>query len=375
MRYDHYSMLPERAFQPRNGRFGGMTLEGSKGGGGAPAADPNIGIAQRQLAEISKEYLDSWKTEVWPTLKEQTLKQEARADEQFELDRALQDLQIQSANESMERYKKYGYPLQEKIFEEAQQAGGAEDQEKQAALALGDVRSATQREARNLALQQQSFGIDPTSGRYQGMMRATGVDSAAMEAAAANRARTAAEQLGWAKRMDATALAQGQFGNQATSTGLALTAGNQALMSGQVPIQNAGAMSSSMQGAYGGAMQGWNQVGQLGVDKYKADVSAYSAKQQADATAAAGMGQAFGSAAALYMKSDRRLKTDIQRLGTLEKWDIGVYSFKYVDSLKDEYGDKTYVGVMADEVEQVLPEAVITMADGYKAVNYDLVLE
>lgn len=352
-----------------------MTLEGGKGGGGAPAADPNIGIAQRQLAEISKEYLDSWKTEVWPTLKEQTLKQEARADEQFELDRALQDLQIQSANESMERYKKYGYPLQEKIFQEAEQAGGAEDQEKQAALALGDVRSATQREARNLALQQQSFGIDPTSGRYQGMMRATGVDSAAMEAAAANRARTAAEQLGWAKRMDATALAQGQFGNQATSTGLALTAGNQALMSGQVPIQNAGAMSSSMQGAYGGAMQGWNQVGQLGVDKYKADVSAYSAKQQADATAAAGMGQALGTAGALIYKSDRRLKTDIQRLGTLEKWDIGVYSFKYVDSLKDEYGDKTYVGVMADEVEQVLPEAVITMADGYKAVNYDLVLE
>jgi len=53
-----------------------MTLEGSKGGGGAPAADPNIGIAQRQLAEISKEYLDSWKTEVWPTLKEQFFKKQ-----------------------------------------------------------------------------------------------------------------------------------------------------------------------------------------------------------------------------------------------------------------------------------------------------------
>lgn len=376
MRYDHYSMLPEQAFQPRNGLFGGMTLEGGgKGGGSAPAPDPNIGRAQREMAAISREYLNSWKTEVWPALKEQSLKQEARADEQFELDRALQDMQIKSAKESMERYEKYGYPLQEKIFEEAEKAGGAEDQEKQAALALGDVRSATQREARNLALQQQSFGIDPSSGRYQGMMRASGVDSAAMEAAAANRARTAAEQLGWAKRMDATALAQGQFGNQATSTGLALTAGNQALMSGQIPVQNIGAMGSSMNQANMGAMQGWNQVGQLGVDKYKADVQAYSAKQQADAAFAAGIGQAVGTAGAMYAKSDRRLKTDIKRLGTLEKWDIGVYSFKYVDSLKDEYGDKTYVGVMADEVEQVLPEAVITMADGYKAVNYDLVLE
>ena len=34
MKYDHFSMLPERAFQPRNGRSG-MTLEG--GGGGGPS--------------------------------------------------------------------------------------------------------------------------------------------------------------------------------------------------------------------------------------------------------------------------------------------------------------------------------------------------
>lgn len=33
MRYDHFSMLPERAFQPRNGRCGGMALEGGGGGG------------------------------------------------------------------------------------------------------------------------------------------------------------------------------------------------------------------------------------------------------------------------------------------------------------------------------------------------------
>ena len=33
MKYDHFSMLPERAFQPRNGRSG-MTLEGGGGGGG-----------------------------------------------------------------------------------------------------------------------------------------------------------------------------------------------------------------------------------------------------------------------------------------------------------------------------------------------------
>jgi len=38
MRYDHFSMLPEKAFQPRGGfRSGGMTLEGGSSGGSPPA--------------------------------------------------------------------------------------------------------------------------------------------------------------------------------------------------------------------------------------------------------------------------------------------------------------------------------------------------
>jgi len=42
------------------------------------------------------------------------------------------------------------------------------------------------------------------------------------------------------------------------------------------------------------------------------------------------------------------------------------------DQLKDLPKDKQ-IGVMAQEVEKVIPEAVITMADGYKAVNYALI--
>lgn len=379
MRYDHFSMLPEKAFQPRNGRFG-MTLEGGKGGGGSPAPDPNIGIAQRELAEISKEYLNSWKTEVWPTLKEESQKQTARADEQFALDKAIQENQIKLAEEGQARYREYGYPLQEAIFKEAQAAGGEVDQARQAALALGDVRQATDRAAKDVEMQQRSYGIDPTSGRYQGMRRATAVDTSALEAAAANRARAAAEQLGWAKKMDAVALSQGQFGNQATSTGLALNAGNQALQSGQIPIQNAGAMSASMGGAYGGAMQGWNQVGSLGVQKYQADVDAYKAQQAANSSSSSGFGSMIGTLGAAAIKnpgifaSDRRLKKDIQFVEQLENG-INVYAFEYKDEYKDVHGHGVHYGFMADEIEQVIPEAVVTMADGYKAVNYGLVLE
>jgi len=357
MRYDHFSMLPELAFQPRNGRYG-MTLEGGKGGGGsAPAPDPNIGLAQQELAEISREYLENWKTEVWPTLKAESEKQTARADEQFALDREIQTRQKEIADIEYARRQELFFPIEERQISEAMAAGGEADQERQAALALGDIRAATARQQRDIAQQQQSFGIDPTSGRFQGMQRAAGIDTAAMEAAAANRARSAAEQLGWAKRMDALALGAGQFGNQATATGLSLTAGNQALMSGQVPIQNAMAMGSSMNQANTGAMQGWGQVGSLGVQKYSADVNAYRAQQEASASGSGGFGSMIGSlgAAAITKYSDRKMKTNIKRIGTYAPLNISIYSFEYKPEFKEIAGHGEYVGFMADEIEQVMP--------------------
>ncbi|MCQ4051580.1 tail fiber domain-containing protein [Klebsiella pneumoniae] len=60
--------------------------------------------------------------------------------------------------------------------------------------------------------------------------------------------------------------------------------------------------------------------------------------------------------------SDRRLKKDISLLGVRPDG-LGVYSFQYVD----ESGP--FIGVMADEVERVYPDAVIDLG-GYKAVDY-----
>ena len=299
MRLGYDDMLPIRAFQPRGkGPFAyGMTLEGGgKGGGGsAPAPDPNIGIAQQEMAKISREYLESWKNEVWPKMKEQAEKQEVRADEQFALDKELQTMQIESAKKTMAEFETFGKPMRESIYKAAEAYDTEANRERIAAEALGDVKSAFAIKSADEQRRLQGFGIDPTSGRATSTANANAIMEAAVGSAAANRARTAAEQLGWAKKMDAIALSQGQFGNQATSTGLALSAGNQALQAGQVPMANYGAMTSSMGSAYGGALQGWNQIGQMGVQKYNADVNAYSAQQQANATSSAGFGSMVGS--------------------------------------------------------------------------------
>ena len=66
------------------------------------------------------------------------------------------------------------------------------------------------------------------------------------------------------------------------------------------------------------------------------------------------------------IKSDIRLKQDIVKLGTLDNG-IGIYRFRYT------WSDQAYVGVMAQEVQMVMPEAVGRGADGCLRVNYDKV--
>lgn len=62
------------------------------------------------------------------------------------------------------------------------------------------------------------------------------------------------------------------------------------------------------------------------------------------------------------MMSDKRLKTNITKVGKTDGG-LDIYTYNYV------WGGPTQMGVMAQDVEKVNPEAVIEVA-GYKAVNY-----
>jgi hypothetical protein len=64
-------------------------------------------------------------------------------------------------------------------------------------------------------------------------------------------------------------------------------------------------------------------------------------------------------------RSDMMLKHDIVLLGHLENG-IGFYRFTY------NGGNKTYVGVMAQEVQTMMPSAVLRGSDGYLRVSYDM---
>jgi hypothetical protein len=63
--------------------------------------------------------------------------------------------------------------------------------------------------------------------------------------------------------------------------------------------------------------------------------------------------------------SDRRLKRNIRRVGATVH-DLALYSFQYI------WGGPYYVGVMAQEVLEAFPEAVITEPSGYLRVDYEM---
>lgn len=93
-----------------------------------------------------------------------------------------------------------------------------------------------------------------------------------------------------------------------------------------------------------------------------ADMQRYGIQQSGANAATSGLFNLAGAAAPLIF-SDRKLKSNIKRIGT-HKLGIGLYEY-------DIFGERQQ-GVMADEVEKIMPKAVLMHPSGYKMVNYGL---
>jgi hypothetical protein len=72
----------------------------------------------------------------------------------------------------------------------------------------------------------------------------------------------------------------------------------------------------------------------------------------------------------MMVPSDRTLKENVVRIGA-HSLGIGRYQFDY-RPVRTAFGRGRQFGVMADEVETVLPEAVSMHPDGYKVVDYGM---
>jgi hypothetical protein len=144
---------------------------------------------------------------------------------------------------------------------------------------------------------------------------------------------------------------------------------NEMVQQRQIPLNELAAMlsGSQVQGpSFVNAPQ--TQIGQTPLAdsiyaSYNGQNQQYAANQAANAASLQGLyglGGTLGGASVLKW-SDRRLKTDIEEIGTLPNG-LKLYEFTYA------WGGRR-VGVMADEVEAKFPEAIIPLG-GFKMVDY-----
>lgn len=407
MRLDaHFDLLPLRAFQ--RGPSGRIKPQGGKGSQKAPDPDPSIGQAQLQLAANAKRQTDlaeqqqkDYNANVLPRM-------QAQADQANSYSALVADSQIAINKQQLEYSRQYHdrmvntfYPMQDAAIAQAKNYNTEANQNQIAASAIGDNVAAFEAQRNADATKAKAYGIDPTSGAYQGMQQTSGVAQAATSASAATRARAAAVQLGWGMQMDAIHLGDGLAAASMGSAQTAINAGSSAVASANNGVNNSLAVNSGTnqtysgtQAGYGGANNAMSASGGLGAQSYGTQVSAWNAQQQANAASSAGIGSAIGGIAGMAMSggtagfagsavgmgikalgSDIRLKENIEVVGMTDSG-LTIYEFDYKPEFKDSpyAGHGRFRGVMAHEVERVIPSAVFTTPDGYKAVDYSQVI-
>lgn len=168
-------------------------------------------------------------------------------------------------------------------------------------------------------------------------------------------------------------LQSAQLSNQASNQQLAQ---NQAIQQNPLNILQALRTGSQLNTAnlpqvgtsQPGQLANWQGADMLGAAQAQGqyDQGIYNAKAAANAqmtSALIGAGGALGSSG-IKAASDRRLKKNIKRIGT-HVLGIGLYTWDYL------WG-QPFSGVMADEVEQVMPEAIVMHPSGFKMVNYTM---
>lgn len=305
------------------------------GGKSQPAPDytPMQQIGREQLDFAKQQY-----AEMAPLAQQVAAQQMAAQQQQMRQGQDYYDYQQQTFR-----------PLEQGLVRDAERFNTADYREtlaRDAAAAAGRAFGTTQAASQRA---QASMGVNPASGRAMSMANQSNLGLAANRANAMTGARNQAEQIGFARRLDVTGLGRNLSGASTAAYQGANAAGSAGVNTSMAPgSQYQQGLQSSGQ-TYGNVLS--NQTNQFNT----------GLNAQGEVTGA------FLGAATTYglSKSDRRLKENIEVVGRDERTMLPLYEFEYIGG-----SGKRYLGVMSDDVKTQFPEMVVTMPDGYEAVNY-----
>lgn len=318
-----------------------------------PAPDPAIGQAALIQAELGMEYLDVAKDQFNQYMERQKPIDEITA-KVGASQLAAQEQASQWATEDRERYKTIFQPMQDQFIRDAQNWDTPERQNKMAAEARADVmnNASMQREIRGR--QMASMGIDPTSGRYEGIERSADIATSLSAAGAENTARNTVRNQALALRGDAINMGNGLPSQAAGSLGLGVSSGGAAVGTSMAGNQSFLAGTGALQSGYQTAMGGQQSRANILQNQHNSQLQAWSMGQQANAQNSAGLWSGLGSMvgmAALFPPSSRELKEDMKPVkGALEAIEnLPVEEWKYKDGVAD--GGK-HIGTYAEDFQR-----------------------
>ena len=233
-----------------------------------------------------------------------------------------------------------------------------------AGLAFGRTQQANERAMA-------SMGVNPNSGRFQGIGGQAALMQSANRAGAMTGTRERAQQMGHARKMDAAGLGRGLAGASqgayAGAIGAGSAAGGTFGLAGQQHLggmaQGSATIGSGLNMQLSGLGNVLNNQTQWAIN---APDNSLLGNLGGIAGAATSMYTAGGSGGNWGMFSDIRLKENIEPAGVDAGTGLNLYDFNY------KWNPKRFRGVMAQEVREQYPEAVYTSGAGWLAVDYDI---
>lgn len=301
--------------------------------------------------------------EQWNAAKEYLPKAQARADrEDARAERMANESEAdrsyyRGVSQQQIAEAKKAEPFQERARAMASEYDSGAYSEAEAGRASADVEQGFGDAAGSMARSASRLGLDPGSGSFASAMGDMYTQKALASAGAKTTSRLGSRDRAVAMVTAAAGSGQGNFSNGMSAGSASGGYGNSAGAQGAAGAGLGNAAQGTYSSSMGSAGNGMNAAGSA----MRANAIESAKTPMFDAV----MGLATGGMKMMGGGSDRRLKTDIRRVGTLDNG-LAVYTFRY------KAGGPVVMGVMADEVEKLLPHAVLKRAidNEYDAVNY-----
>jgi predicted house-cleaning noncanonical NTP pyrophosphatase (MazG superfamily) len=246
-------------------------------------ASEKVGMRALELQEEYMNWSKGFYDELKPTIQK-------LANQEFEIAEANK----KRADEYAQYEKDTFRPLEQRLVKEAEEYNTEANREKLASQAASDVQQAygVARDQNNRSLTR--MGVNPNAARFGALNNQMAIRQAADTAGSMTKARSDAEAMGFARRMDASALGRGLATNATKAYGVSLNAsgqaGNSAMQGGQF-MSNAYGQGSNMLGQ---ATSAYGTAGNIYGQEFNARMQGYQAKQAARGAMMQGLGSAAG---------------------------------------------------------------------------------